>query len=67
VSVVEVRLSREVDALRAPNQEVHCGHATAFATIALIATSSCSLLATMLAVVLVVLGRDYDVEMGEGV
>ena len=65
MSVIEVRLGREVDALRAPAHHMQCGHAMMFTTIAVVATSSHSFLATLLAVALLSLFRDHDIEPAE--
>jgi hypothetical protein len=68
VSVIEVRLAREVDALRAPKLEAHhtnCGHAMLLTTIALVATSTHSFLATVLAIALVALLPDSDLDTAE--
>ena len=50
MSLIEVRLARQVDSLRAPDGEehhAHCGHAMLFTMIAIVATSSHSFLATL--------------------
>lgn len=62
---LEIRLARECDALRVPEQHAHCGHAMIFATLALVASSSHSLLATLLAVAVVALLPDSDIETAE--
>jgi hypothetical protein len=66
VSVIEVRLAREVDALRAPEQHhTHCGHAMLFTTIALVATSTHSFLATLLVIALGSLWPDSNIDIAE--
>jgi hypothetical protein len=68
VSVIEVRLAREVDALRAPKLEAHhtnCGHAMLLTTIALVATSTHSFLATLLGIALGSLVPDSNIDIAE--
>ena len=65
MNVIEVRLARQVDALQAPAPETHCGHAMMLTTIAVVATSSHSFLATLLAVALGALLRDTDIDIAE--
>lgn len=62
---LEIRLARECDALRTPAQHAHCGYAMVFATLALVATSTHSFLATLLAISLVALLPDSDIEPAE--
>jgi hypothetical protein len=62
---LEIRLARECDALRTPAQHTHCGHAMIFTTLALVATSTHSFLATLLAIALVALLPDSDLDTAE--
>jgi len=65
VTSLEIRLARECDALRTPQQHAHCGYATVFATLAIAASSSHSFLVTLLAVAIVALARDVDIDSAE--
>ena len=62
---LEIRLARECDALRAPERHTHCGHAMVFTTLAIVATSTHSFLATLLAIALVALLPDSDLDTAE--
>lgn len=68
MSVIEVRLARQVDALRAPQHgahHTHCGHAMLLTTIALVATSTHSFLATLLVIALGSLLPDSNIDIAE--